>query len=108
MRARERGNIWPVVFVIAVALVVLILPVVIHHRQVSAHMATIDAQVTIGDSKTDLNSDRESAVYRWPDSEVPRTAERLRDVTAVAIASMTYVVEGAVSGTPPRNVDQIL
>src|SRR6266568_1686013 len=107
MRARERGNIWPVVFVIAVALVVLILPVVIHHRQVSAHMATIDAQVTIGDSKTDLNSDRESAVYRWPDSEVPRTAERLRDVTAVAIAAATYVTEEAMSGHTPRDTGEI-
>src|SRR6266568_6372547 len=101
MRARERGNVWPVVCVIAVALVVLILPVVIHHRQASARMATIDAQVTIGDSKTDLNSERESATYRWPDSEVPRTAERLRDVTAVAIAASTYVTQGAISGHVP-------
>jgi len=70
-------------------------------------MATIDAQVTIGDSKTDLNSDRESAVYRWPDSEVPRTAERLRDVTAVAIAAATYVTEEAMSGHTPRDTGEI-
>src|SRR5436190_16311387 len=102
MRARERGNIWPVVCVIAVAVAVLILPVMIRHRQASARMATIDAQVTIGDTKTDLDSNRESAMYRWPDSEVPRTAERLRDVTAVAIAASTYVAQGAMSGHVPR------
>ncbi len=107
MRARERGNIWPVICVIAITLAVLILPVIIRHRQVSARMATIDAQVTIGDSKTDLDSNRESAVYRWPDSEVPRTAERLRDLTAVAIAASTYVSEGAMSGHVPRDAAEI-
>jgi hypothetical protein len=107
MRARERGNVWPVVSVIAVAVAVLILPVMIRHRQASARMATIDAQVTIGDTKTDLDSNRESAMYRWPDSEVPRTAERLRDVTAVAIAASTYVAQGAMSGHVPSDAGEI-
>jgi hypothetical protein len=107
MSARGRGNIWPVVCVIAVAFLVLILPVVIRHRRVSAQMATINAQVTIGDSKTDPTSNRDSAMYRWPDSEVPRTAERLRDVTAVAIAASTYVAQGAMSGHVPRDAGEI-
>jgi len=71
-------------------------------------MATVEAHVSIGEGKSGGVSQVRSANYRWPNSEVPRTAERLRDVTAVAIASMTYVVEGAVNGTPPRSVDQIL
>src|SRR6266478_1827325 len=108
MRARERGNIWPVICVIAITLAVLILPVMIRHRQASARMATIDAQVTIGNSKTDLNSERESAIYRWPDSEVPRTAERLRDVTAVAIAASSNIAEGAIHRQLPRDADDIL
>jgi len=70
-------------------------------------MATIDAQVTIGDSQIDLDSNRESATYRWPDSEVPRTAERLRDITAVAIAASTYIAQGAMSGHAPRDVGEI-
>src|SRR6266498_3564432 len=107
MRARERGNIWPVVCVIAVALGVLILPVMIRHRQASARMATIDAQVTISDSKTDITSNRDPAMYRWPDSEVPRTAERLRDIIAVAIAASTYVAQGAMSGHVPHDAGEI-
>ena len=107
MTTRERGNIWPVVCVIALAFAVLILPVAIRHRQASARMATIDAQVTIGDSKTDPRSTRDFAMYRWPDSEVPRTAERLRDLTAVAIAASTYVAQGAMSGHVPRDAGEI-
>jgi hypothetical protein len=107
MSARERGNIGPIICVIVVAIVVLILPVLIRHRRVSAQMATINAQVTIGDPKTDLGSNRESAMYRWPDSEVPRTAERLRDLTAVAIAASTYVAQGAINGHAPKNADEI-
>jgi hypothetical protein len=107
MTTRERGNIWPVVCVIAVAFAALILPVAIRHRQAGARMATIDAQVTIGDSKTDPTSNQVSAMYRWPDSEVPRTTERLRDVTAVAIAASTYVAQGAMSGRIPRDAGEI-
>jgi hypothetical protein len=105
---RERGNIWPVICVIAVALFVLILPLVIIHRQTSGRMATVDAQVSIGDSRNDPVSSREPPAYRWPDSEVPRTAERLRDVTAVAIAASTYVVEGAMKGHSPHDAGEIV
>jgi hypothetical protein len=77
MRARERGNILPVVCVIAVAAVVLLVQVIIRHRQASARLATVDAQVTIGDPKIDANSKGDEIMYRWPDSEVPRTAERV-------------------------------
>ncbi len=100
MKVRERGNIWPVVCVIAVALVVLILPPLIRQRQTSGRMATVDAQVSIGDSTSDPTSSRAPPTYLWPDSEVPRTVERLRDVTAVAIAASTYVAEGTMSATP--------
>src|SRR2546427_12494901 len=85
----------------------LILPVMIRHRQASALMATIDAQVTIGDSKTDITSNQPPAMYRWPDSEVPRTAERLRDLTAVSIAASTYLAESALAGHPARNAGEI-
>jgi len=105
---RERGKLWPVVSVSAGAFVVLfVLPLLIH-RQRNGEMATVEAHVSIGDTQGDHQSEPTSSNYRWPNSEVPRTAERLRDATAVAIASMTYVVEGSMRGTPPRNVDQIL
>jgi hypothetical protein len=38
---------------------------------------------------------------------VSRTAERLRDVTAVAIAASTYVVEGAMTGRTPHDAGEI-
>lgn len=104
---RERGNIWPVICVVAVALLVVILPFLIRHRQASGRMATVDAQVSIADGRNDPASSRDPPTYRWPDSEVPRTAERLRDVTAVAIAASTYVAEGAMTGRTPHDVGEI-
>ncbi|MDX6499578.1 MAG: hypothetical protein QOG23_2838 [Blastocatellia bacterium] len=104
---RERGNIWPVICVIAVALLVVILPFLIRHRQASGRMATVDAQVSIADVRNDPASSREPPAYRWPDSEVPRTAERLRDVTAVAIAASTYVAEGAMTDRTPHDAREI-
>ena len=105
---RERGNIWPITFVVAVALLVLVLPLVIRHRQTNGRMANVDAQVSIGDESNDPISGRDPPTYRWPDSEVPRTAERLRDVTAVAIAASTYVVEGAMTGHTPHDAGEIV
>jgi len=104
---RERGNIWPVICVIAVAFLVLILPLVIRHRQASGRMATVDAQVSIGDARNEPVSGRDPPAYRWPNSEVPRTAERLRDMTAVAIAASTYVAEGAMTGRTPHDAREI-
>jgi hypothetical protein len=104
---RERGNIGPVIGVVAVALSVIILPLVMRHRQTTRRMATVDAQVSIGDAGNDPVSTRVPPAYRWPDSEVPRTAERLRDVTAIAIAASTYVVEGAMTGRTPRDEGEI-
>lgn len=104
---RERGNICPVVCVIAVAILVLILPLVIQQRQASGRMATVDAQVSIGDARNDPASIRDSPAYRWPDSEVPRTAERLRDVTALAIAASTYVIQGAMTRQTPLDAGEI-
>ena len=105
---RERGNIWPVISVaLGAFLVLFVLPLIIH-RQNSAEMATVEAYVSISDTGNGRPSQATQANYRWPDSEVPRTAERLRDVSAIAIASMTYVVERALSNRPPRSVDEIL
>jgi hypothetical protein len=104
---RERGNIWPIICVIAVALLVLVLPFVIRHRQASARMATVDAQVSIADGSNDSATIRDPPAYRWPDSEVPRTAERLRDLTAVAIAASTYVAQGAMTGRTPHDEREI-
>jgi len=70
-------------------------------------MATVDAQVSIADRSNDPANSRDASAYRWPDSEVPRTAERLRDVTAVAIAASTYVVEGAMTGRTPHDSGEI-
>lgn len=70
-------------------------------------MATVDAQVSIADGRNDPASSRDTLAYRWPDSEVPRTAERLRDVTAVAIAASTYVIEGAMTGHTAHDAGEI-
>jgi hypothetical protein len=108
MNIRERGNIWPVVSVAAGAFFVLVVVPLIMHRQNSGRMATVDPYVTIGDGAPDSSAVRNAAAYRWPDSEVPRTAERLRDVTAVAIAATSNVVEGTMSGRSPRDAAAIL
>ena len=107
MTSRERGNLWPVISVAAGAFFVLVIMPLVMHRQSSGQMATVDAQVSIGDTGTDAARDRNAALYRWPNSEVPRTAERLRDVTAVAIASITYVVDNSVRGHPPHDAGEI-
>ena len=105
---RERGNISPIICVVTVALLVLVLPLVVRHGQTNGRMATVDAQVSIGDASSDPISNHDPPTYRWPDSEVPRTAERLRDVTAVAISASTYVVEGAMSGRTPHDAGEIV
>jgi len=108
MKSRERGNIWPVVSVAAGAFFVLVIVPLILQRQTNARMATVEPQVTIGDAGVDSSAARNIPMYRWPDSEVPRTAERLRDVTAVAIAAVTYVTEGTIRGHKPRDVGEIV
>jgi hypothetical protein len=108
MSSRERGNIWPVISVAAGAFFVLVITPLILHRQKSARLATVDPQVTIGDAGSDSLAGRNAPMYRWPDSEVPRTAERLRDATAIAIASITQVAEGEMLGYPRQDVDEIV
>ena len=107
MKTRERGNIWPVVSVAAGAFFVLVIVPLILQREKTARMATVDPQVTIGDGGADSSASRTVPTYRWPDSEVPRTAERLRDVTAVAIAAANCVTEGALRGRIPRDAGEI-
>src|SRR5438046_1669545 len=108
MRARERGNIWPVVCVAASAFFVLVVMPFILHRQKSGQMATVDAQVTIGDTSSESIVNPTGPSYRWPDSEVPRTAERLRDLTAVAIAATSNVVDARLHGQNARDAAEIL
>jgi hypothetical protein len=108
MSIRERGNIWPVISVAAAAFFVLVIMPLIMHREKSARMATVDPQVTIADAGSDSAAGQNAPMYRWPDSEVPRTADRLRDVTAVSIASTSCVVEGSMTGHAPRDADSIL
>ena len=105
---RERGNIWPVISVAAGAFFVLAVMPLILHRQTSGQMATVDAQVTIGDGGSELLTNATTTTYRWPDSEVPRTAERLRDVTAVSIAAASNIAEGAIRRQLPRDANDIL
>jgi len=108
MSIRERGNVWPVFSVAAGAFFVLVVMPLILHRQKSGQMATVDAQVTIGDTSSESVVNPSGPSYRWPDSEVPRTAERLRDLTAVAIAATSNVVEGRLHGQNARDAGEIL
>ncbi len=108
MKSRERGNVWPVISVAAGAFFVLVIVPLILQRQTNARMATVDPQVTIGDAGPESSATRNVPMYRWPDSEVPRTAERLRDVTAIAIAAVTCVTEGTIQGRKPRDVGEII
>jgi hypothetical protein len=105
---RERGKLWPVISVGAGAFAVLFVLPLMLHRQKSAEMATVEAHVSIGDAEAARQLQTVNNNYRWPNSEVPRTTERLRDLTAVAISSMSYVVERAIGGNPPRTVEEIL
>lgn len=105
---REGGKLWPVISVAGGAFLVLAVMPLIIHRQKSGEMATVEAHVSIGDAGNDHATPSNIPAYRWPDSEVPRTAERLRDVTAVAIASMSYVMEGVMSGHTPGDAGEIV
>lgn len=108
MTNRERASIWPVISVAAGAFFVLVVvPLILQHHH-SGQMATVDAQVSIGDTGTADAQNRKGPEYRWPNSEVPRTAERLRNVTAVAIAGMTYVIESALGGHAPHDASEIV
>jgi hypothetical protein len=108
MNIRERGNLWPVISVSAGAFFVLVIMPLVWQRQKSGQMATVDPHVIIGDSANDSSARRAVSTYRWPDSEVPRTAERLRDATAIAIAAITQVAEGQMIGHARRDVDEIV
>lgn len=85
----------------------VVVPLVLH-RQRSGQMASVDAQVTIGDTGSALSTRANVRNYRWPDSEVPRTAERLRDATAVAIAASTNVIDYAIHNRAPLSADAIV
>jgi hypothetical protein len=106
--SREQGNIWPIVSVAGGALIVLVVIPLAIQRQRGGRMATVDAQVTIGDTGSGSSVSGSRSLYRWPDSEVPRTAERLRDVTAVAIAASTSVIEGSLRGKIPRDAKELV
>jgi hypothetical protein len=105
---RERGNIWPVIAVIGAALCVLVIVPLFMERQKAGRMATVDAHVSIGDGEMSDAQAYAPSNYRWPNGEVPRTAERLRDVTAVAIAAATCLVEESLHGRIPRDADEII
>lgn len=105
---REPGNIWPVVAVGAAALCVLVIVPLIIERQKAGRMATVDAHVSIGDGEIDGSQSSAARNHRWPNGEVPRTAERLRDVTCVAIAAATFLVEESLHRRIPRDADGIL
>ena len=105
---RERGNIWPVIVLIAVALCVLVIVPLLIERQKAGRMATVDAYVSIGDGEVSDGLASAASNYRWPNGEVPRTAERLRDVTAVAIAAATCLLDESLHGGVPRDADEII
>ena len=105
---RQRGNVWPVVAVAAAAVCVLVIVPLIIERQKAGRMATVDAYVSIGDDEVSGDLSSVARNYRWPNSEVPRTAERLRDVTGVTIAAATFLVEESLHGRAPRDADEIV
>ena len=105
---RERGNIWPIIVVAAAALCVLVIVPLLIERQKAGRMATVDADVAISDGEVSTDQDSAASNYRWPNGEVPRTAERLRDVTGVTIATATFLVEESLHGRMPRDADEIL
>ena len=106
--SREQGNILPVVSVAGGALLVLVVVPLAIQRQGGGRMATVDAHVTIGDTGTGSSVAESRSLYRWPDSEVPRTVERLQYVTAVAIAASTSVIEGSLRGRIPRDAAELV
>src|SRR5688572_15499957 len=105
---RERGKIWPIVLVVTAATCVFVVVPLIIQRQKASQLATVEAFVSIGDAVARAKPASSVANYGWPNSEVPRTAERLRDVTAVSIAAATNVVEGSLSGHTPRTAEEII
>lgn len=105
---REQGNIWPMVSVAGGALIVFVVAPLAIQRQGGGRMATVDAHVTIGDTGSGPSVAERHSVYHWPDSEVPRTAERLRDATAVAIAASTSVIEGSLRGRIPQDTNELV
>ena len=105
---RERGNIWPIIVVAAAALCVLVIVPLLIERQKAGRMATVDAHVAISDGEVSTDQDSVASNYRWPNGEVPRTAERLRDVTGVTIATATFLVEESLHEGMPRDADEIL
>jgi len=106
--SREQGNIWPVVSVAGAAVLVLVVVPLTIQRQGGSRMASVDAHVTIGDTGSGSSVAERHSVYHWPDSEVPRTAERLRDVTAVTVAASTSVIEGSLRGRIPRDAKELV
>lgn len=105
---RDQGSIWPLVSVAGGALLVLVVVPLAIQRQGGSRLATVDAHVTIGDTGSGSSNGGSHSSYCWPDSEVPRTADRLRDVTAVAIAASTSVIEGSLRGRIPRDTNELV
>jgi hypothetical protein len=66
---RERGNIWPVITVIAAALCVLVIVPLLIERQKAGRMATVDAYVSIGDGEVSDGLASAASNYRWPNGE---------------------------------------
>ena len=105
---RERGKIWPIVLVVVAAVCVFVVVPLIIQKQNAGHLAAVHAYVSIGDAESGAKHEPSVPNHRWPNSEVPRTAERLRDVTGVSIAAATYVIEGSLSGRVPRSPEEII
>ncbi len=105
---REKGNIWPLISVTAGALFVLVgVPLILQHER-NQRLAPVDPQVLIGGETVAIHMISAAPSYRWPDSEVPRTAQRLRDCSALAIAAVTFVAQNALANHPPRDVKEIV
>src|ERR1051325_7625209 len=104
----DKGNIKPIIMVATGAFLGLFLIPLLVNRTNTAQMATVNPHVSIGETSRDSSTPADTPTYRWPNSEVPRSAERLRDVTGVAIAAMTYVLESCIQQHKPTSVDEII
>ena len=76
MRSRELGNIWPLISVVFIAFLVLVILPLLLQRQRTSRMATVEANVSIGDGGDRSEDAISTPTHRWPDSEVPHTPER--------------------------------
>lgn len=105
---RERGNRLPLLIVLIVAIGLFVVVPLLIQRQNASRMASVEPSVLISNTASSVSHDSHLPTYRWPNGEVPRTAERLRDITGVSIAAATYLVEASMAQHIPQTAGEIV